>query len=153
MSVLIMLFVIFNSNVAAQDVKVFFVANDSLMEGGFLRARIIIKSVKPLYYPSDWRIANDSVVSNFGVFDTQLYDDSSEAFLNPEITIREHAIPDFQKEQVLISASEINLVPSYISTYAFRKPGLYRVRVKVWLSRFNRGLQDLYSNWSYFYIK
>ena len=150
---LLAFFLVFLSSATgySQDLKVFFIANDSVsIKEEFIFSRVLITSKIKFNYPADLKLNVDSIHSNFGVVEFETYDSVKHNFISFIPQMLQYFYP-YDLNTKLNLGSKLNFSFTLLPRPAF-KHGLYRSRVKIYFSRYNTGMRDATSNWSYFYI-
>jgi hypothetical protein len=133
-----------------KQVDVFFIANDSLRSQDYIISRLIIASKAEFNYPSNIEIFTDSANSNFGFIEVQYYHSDNNKFVN--FPIRRHIDKVVEDKYSIKASFKLNTEIDFVSQAVF-KVGLYRARVKIFFSKYNRKMSDVSSNWSFFYIQ
>src|ERR1700730_8026189 len=91
-------------------VRVLFIANDSLrIQNSFIVSRLIITGTKKVFFPEPLEVSSDSVISNFGFFETQILDLSKNIFVNAPIFVNEDKIIDYEGRKTVRSDYTLNV--------------------------------------------
>lgn len=134
---------------AQKKVQIFFVANDSInLSEGSIVSHALVFSKYTIYRPSYIEFFLDSSISNFGYIQLQKFDTARQTFFafRPKIfTDKVIENTDF----ALLKFTKLDLKFNLIFARVL-SPGLYRARIKIFFSRYNRDIRDVTSDWSYF---
>ena len=134
---------------AQSNIQVYFIANDSInISEGAMFSRAIVISKSQINRPSYVEVFLDSNISNFGYIQIEKFDTVRRIFSR----IKSKIITDKVIENTdftLLRANKFELKFKLIYTVLLNS-GLYRARVKFFISRYNRNMSDIISNWSYF---
>ena len=150
--IIVLLFLIAQQSFC-QEVKTFFIAKDSLgKDDDFVISRLIILSKTEFTYPDNVYIFRDPDESDFGFAQVEKYNADNNKFVPFNSIEHIDKINWSDKNAVLKKGTSINLTFKLVNTYSC-KEGLYRARVKILFSKYNRSQKDVTTEWSYFYIK
>jgi hypothetical protein len=136
---------------AQEKVQVYFIGIDTIdKEQREYLSRVIIKSEMPYYHPLEIEIFADSSISNFGVFEIQIYDTLERQFKAYKINTH---IDKIQEPNYSTNRAKNQNFRVRLTSFGAFQFGLYRVRITIFFSKYNRDIPDKVSNWSYFYNK
>lgn len=153
MKTLILVLICLSFKSFSQPPKIYFIAKDSLnKEQNYIIGRVLIKATNNFFYPANPEILIDSSKSDFGFTQIEKY--------NLDKGVFESFLPRISYDKVnwtdeinsLKEASYLNLSFGLINMSAFTT-GLYRAKVRIRFSKYNRSIKDVTSDWSYFYIE
>ena len=155
MKLLLMLVIAFNMMAlpvnAQQKPKVYFIANDSISQSGRIFSRVIVMSEGQFTTPKEIEVfaVASSGVPNFGRIEIENYKAAQAKFEPYQLSTFVDRIEEQNRDQIKRASlnEHVGLAPAAAFT-----TGLYRARVKIFLSRYNT-MPDVTSEWSYFYMK
>src|ERR1700730_10130913 len=148
---LVSLFVINEQTYSQKILHPIFIAKDSIsMERNFIYSRLIIMEKFKFEYPENLEISTASG-SNFGYIEMESFDTIKRVFARYFSRTHVDLVPDYTRTYSRKSTNYLNIPFRLLPREAF-DPGLYRARVRLSISRYNSGMKDAYSNWSYFFL-
>jgi hypothetical protein len=135
---------------AQQKPKVYFISNDSTSQSGRIFSRVIITSEDQFATPKAIEVlaVSSSGRPNFGSIEIENYKALKGKFEPYRLLKFVDRIEEPNRDQ--IKRASLNESVELAPVAAFTS-GLYRGRVKIFLSRYN-SMPDVTSEWSYFYI-